>query len=92
MSVPRYSLRTLLLYVALWALALGTFLPFARSIELHWWWSIVIAGTGGILGLFSGQGGRILNLSTGAWGIPMALFAVPVLAFTLWLLALAVLS
>lgn len=87
MNAPRYSLRALLLYVGFWALALGIFLPFAHSIQMHWWWGIVIAASGGIVGLFSGRGGKIFSLSAGAWGMPIGLLAVPVLASTLWLLA-----
>lgn len=88
MNPPRYSLRTLLLYVGFWAVALGIFVPFAREMYMPLFWLIVIAGAGGIIGLFSGQGGKILSFSAGAWGMPLAVLAVPLLVFGL----LAILS
>jgi len=84
MPAPHYSLRALLLYVGFWAVALGIFVPFARQIHMPLLWLTIIAGAGGVIGLFSGRGGRILSLSAGAWGMPIAVMAVPLLAFALW--------
>jgi hypothetical protein len=74
-----FTLRGLIIYVTAWGIAIATYVPFARHLDLPWWSIVAVAVGGAFIGVFSGHRGRILNLSIGIWASVIAVFALPVL-------------
>lgn len=78
---PRFTIRTLLLYTACWALALALYVSIAHQVDPKWSIFRWFATAGFLMGGFSGVGGRIFSLRGVLWGIPITIIVLTLFMF-----------
>jgi len=68
----RFSVRTLLVYVACWAIVLAVAAPVVRNMGLLFCAGTTVVVAGLALGLMSHAKQRTVRLEEAAWGVPLA--------------------